>query len=102
MGACYEHLSYVERIEIADGRRAGLSSREIGRRLCLNEMVRDSVHREEDGRNNLQHRDRHRESPTICYSSKIVGCACFALEHRTFVDGRGYKRLLIGRTVATA
>lgn len=33
MGACYDHLSYVERIEIADGRRAGLSIQEIGRRL---------------------------------------------------------------------
>ena len=33
MGACYEHLSYVDRIEIAGGRRAGLSIRAIARML---------------------------------------------------------------------
>ncbi|MFN0116597.1 MAG: IS30 family transposase [Paracoccaceae bacterium] len=33
MGACYEHLSYVERLAIDEGRRAGLSSRAIARRL---------------------------------------------------------------------
>ncbi len=33
MGACYEHLSYVERLSIDEGRRAGLSLRAIARRL---------------------------------------------------------------------
>ena len=33
MGACYEHLSYVERLEIADGCRGGLSIRAIARML---------------------------------------------------------------------
>lgn len=33
MGACYEHLSYVERLSIDEGRRCGLSIRAIARRL---------------------------------------------------------------------
>ena len=33
MGACYEHLSYVDRLAIDEGRRAGLSLRAIARRL---------------------------------------------------------------------
>ena len=33
MGASYEHLSYVERLSIDEGRRAGLSLRAIARRL---------------------------------------------------------------------
>jgi transposase, IS30 family len=33
MGACYEHLSYVDRLAIGDGRRAGLSMRAIARML---------------------------------------------------------------------
>ncbi len=33
MGECYEHLSYVERLSIDEGRRAGLSLRAIARRL---------------------------------------------------------------------
>ena len=30
MGVCYEHLSYVDRLSIDEGRRAGLSVRAIG------------------------------------------------------------------------
>ena len=33
MGTCYEHLSYVERLAIADGQRKGLSMRAIARML---------------------------------------------------------------------
>jgi len=33
MGTCYDHLSYVERLSIDEGRRAGLSLRAIARRL---------------------------------------------------------------------
>ena len=33
MGACYDHLSYVERLSIDEGCRAGLSLRAIARRL---------------------------------------------------------------------
>jgi transposase, IS30 family len=33
MGTCYEHLSYVDRLAIGDGRRAGLSMRAIARML---------------------------------------------------------------------
>jgi IS30 family transposase len=33
MGACYDHLSYVERLSIDEGCRAGLSVRAIARRL---------------------------------------------------------------------
>jgi IS30 family transposase len=33
MGACYEHLSYVDRLAIDDGRRARLSLRAIARKL---------------------------------------------------------------------
>ena len=33
MGVCYEHLSYVERLSIDEGRRAGLSVRAIARTL---------------------------------------------------------------------
>jgi IS30 family transposase len=33
MGACYEHLSYVDRLAIDEGRRAGLSIQAIGRKL---------------------------------------------------------------------
>jgi transposase, IS30 family len=33
MGSCYEHLSYVERLSIDEGRRCGLSLRAIARRL---------------------------------------------------------------------
>jgi len=33
MGVCYEHLSYVDRLAIDEGRRAGLSLRAIARRL---------------------------------------------------------------------
>lgn len=33
MGECYDHLSYVERLTIDEGVRAGLSSRAIARRL---------------------------------------------------------------------
>ena len=34
MGECYDHLSYVERLSIDEGRRAGLSLRAIARRLA--------------------------------------------------------------------
>jgi transposase, IS30 family len=33
MGACYDHLSYVDRLSIDEGRRAGLSLRAIARKL---------------------------------------------------------------------
>ena len=33
MGACYEHLSYVERLSIDEGLRARLSLRAIARKL---------------------------------------------------------------------
>jgi transposase, IS30 family len=33
MGACYDHLSYVDRLSIDQGRRSGLSLRAIARRL---------------------------------------------------------------------
>ena len=33
MGACYDHLSYVERLSIDEGQRSGLSLRAIARRL---------------------------------------------------------------------
>jgi Helix-turn-helix domain len=33
MGACYEHLSYVDRLSIDEGRRSGLSLRAIARKL---------------------------------------------------------------------
>jgi IS30 family transposase len=33
MGLCYEHLSYVDRLSIDEGRRAGLSLRAIARKL---------------------------------------------------------------------
>ncbi len=33
MGECYDHLSYVERLSIDEGRRAGLSLRAIARKL---------------------------------------------------------------------
>ena len=33
MGLCYDHLSYVDRLSIDEGRRAGLSLRAIARRL---------------------------------------------------------------------
>ena len=33
MGVCYEHLSYVDRLSIDEGRRAGLSLRAIARKL---------------------------------------------------------------------
>ena len=33
MGACYEHLGYVERLAIADEQRRGLSIRAIARML---------------------------------------------------------------------
>jgi transposase, IS30 family len=34
MGACYDHLSYVERLSIDEGRRSGLSIQTIARRLA--------------------------------------------------------------------
>lgn len=33
MGVCYEHLSYMDRLSIEEGRRAGLSLRAIARKL---------------------------------------------------------------------
>jgi IS30 family transposase len=33
MGACYDHLSYVDRLSIDEGLRAGLSLRAIARKL---------------------------------------------------------------------
>lgn len=33
MGVCYEHLSYVDRLSIDEGRRVGLSLRAIARKL---------------------------------------------------------------------